>query len=180
MGLERGLGPHEHAAALKEPILQQLGAAATSKSGFILSSAAALFPVALTDCLLHLWPQDGQDQSPGRVCVVLQHLKGERRTQVLDPACRRLPAAPPGSDFKPIATPRPLIVLCPLAVFRLLAAGGLRLAQCGCKPQILRPLDHLCNNCTRLVQGHPDRGRYLYSMHPTQVAGMCHLPFAMA
>ena len=54
--------------------------------------------------------------------MVLQHLNGEMRLEVLDPVFEQLRPKAPGSEFSDFITPRGPIRLCPVEVFRLLRA----------------------------------------------------------
>ena len=91
-GLERDLPPQEQAAPMTIPLLRRLAAAASSEIDFtlILTLLGAIFCAARSDYFRRLRPEDIQDVSADRVQVVLRHLKGEVRLEVLDPVFNRL------------------------------------------------------------------------------------------
>ena len=180
-GLERDLPEHEQAAPLTVPLLRRLAASATSQLDFtlVLSLAGAIFCAARSDCFLHLRPEDIQDVAPDKVRVVLRHLKGEVRREVVDPVFDRLAPQPGGSEFADLATPLGPVRLCPVAVFRALrdralAAGERYVAQCKTAKKLSRRFKHLFGRA-QIELAVPGRDRALYSMHSTRVAAVCYL-----
>ena len=83
------------------PLLRRLGAAAKTRIDvtLLLSLLGAVFSTARPDCFRHLRPQDVQDVSPDRVRVVLRHLKGDVRREVIDRDFNRLQPQPRGSQI---------------------------------------------------------------------------------
>ena len=145
----------------------------------MLSLAGAIFCAARSDCFLHLRPEDVQDVSPSKVRVVLRHLKGEVRREVVDPVFDRIGPFPEDSEFADLSTPLGPVRLCPVAVCRALrdhalAAGEPYVAQCSSAKQLGRRLKHLFGRAQVNLRV-PGRDRALYSMHSTQVAAVCYL-----
>ena len=102
------------------PLLRHLAAAASSEIDFtlVLTLQGAIFCAVRSDCFQHLRPEDIQDVSADRVRVVLRHLDGEGRLEVVDPLFERLKPGSPGSEFTDCDTPLCPIRLCPVEVFR--------------------------------------------------------------
>ena len=143
----------------------------------VLGLVCALFTLARVDCFLTRGPDDIRDMGGRKVQVMLSRLKGERRRQVLDPVFERLPQC--AGEFCPVWTPLGVVLLCPVAAFRLLRAravraGALRVAQCGTGQALIRRLSHLCERAG-VPQRDPDRNRNLFTAHSTRVAGVCYL-----
>ena len=149
-GLKRNLPPQEQAAPLTIPLLHRLAAAATSQVNFtlVLSPAGAIFCASCSDSFLHLKLEDMQDVSTDKVWVILRHLKGEVRREVVDPVFGPLAPAPSGSEFADLATRLGPMRLCPVEVFRLLqdralAAGEPYVAQCKSGKKLGRRIEEL-------------------------------------
>ena len=145
----------------------------------VLSLAGAIFCAARSDCFLHLRPEDVQDVSPNQVRVVLRHLKGEVRHEVVDPVFDRIGPFPDDSEFADLSTPLGPVRLCPVAVFRALRdraliAGEPYVAQCSSAKQLGRRFKHLFRRAQVNLRV-PGRARSLYSMHSTRVAAVCYL-----
>ena len=171
--LERGLPEQEQCEPVTVPLLRRLGEEVTTQTDFltVLVLLCAMFSVARIDCFLSVAAEHIVDVSDTRTRLVLSGLKGEKRTQHVDPVFERLAVQTKG-PLRDIETPLGVLPMCPVRALRLLRE---RLSE-ALVPynKFLRQFDFLLEKAG-ITNKVPDRRRVLYSAHSTRVGAVCYL-----